>query len=69
MHQKPQGVYIGHFVLAVLHVGSKRVVLQYDGKKNNGLPKMTNMSVDGFDLAAERKGYSVAEVRCVCSAL
>jgi hypothetical protein len=65
MHKKPNASSIGHFRLAVLHVGSEMVVLQYDGLTNSGFSEMSDTPLQEYDLTAKKQGYAVAEMRCL----
>jgi hypothetical protein len=72
MHKKPSSWQwatsspgMGHFKLAVLHVGSKEIVFTHDGLVNEGLPDLDHVAVQAYDIANKSSEYHVAEVRPV----
>jgi hypothetical protein len=40
MHQKPAGGGMGHFWLAVVHIGRREVIYVKDGLKNDGVCRL-----------------------------
>lgn len=78
MHKKPYTVsdadgelqtVPGHFRLAVLHVGSKEVVLRYDSLLSRGVSQLIKSPIAQYDLHAVKTGWYVAEMRCVLCVL
>ena len=67
MHTKASGGpgAMGHFKLAVLHVGSREIVFTYDGLVDGGCADVDHMAVEAYDSANKHKGFYVAEVRPV----